>query len=394
MQKCVWVTLMVTVSVILPFYSMAQDAGGGLAGSIQGLQGVLEQLYNNMIPQCSQLIGVGRAIAGFAATWYIAYRVWGHIARAEPIDFYPLLRPFAFGLAILNFPFVIAVINGVMQPAASQTSAWVTTSNAAIATLLQEKEEAYKTTTAYQMYLSNNGSGDKEAWEKYSGDADNSWTGGLTDSIRFALDKAAFNLKNMIKVWLSEILQLLYEAAALCINTIRTFYLIILAILGPLVFGLSVFDGFGHTLRHWLAKYINVFLWLPVCNIFGAIVNTIQQQMIQLDINQIKTAGDTSFGSTDTGYLIFLIIAIAGYFTVPSVAGYIVSAGGHSLLSRTNLIVSHVTSQLNLPGQRSGGQVQQVLQGSVGRAASGGSFGAGSSASNDYQFRKVKGTDS
>src|SRR6516164_9329008 len=137
MQKCVWATLVV-VGVMLPFCSMAQDAGEGLAGGIQGLQGVLEQLYNNMIPQCSQLIGVGRAIAGFAATWYIAYRVWGHIARAEPIDFFPLLRPFGFGLAILNFPFVIAVINGVMQPTASQTYAWVTTSNAAIATLLKE----------------------------------------------------------------------------------------------------------------------------------------------------------------------------------------------------------------------------------------------------------------
>lgn len=392
MQKCVWATLVVVVGVMLPVCSMAQDAGGGLAGGIQGLQGVLEQLYNNMIPQCSQLIGVGRAIAGFAATWYIAYRVWGHIARAEPIDFFPLLRPFGFGLAILNFPFVIAVINGVMQPTASQTYAWVTTSNAAIATLLKEKEEAYKTTTAYQMYLSNNGEGDKEAWEKYSGDADNSWISGLTNSIRFALDKAAFNLKNTIKVWLSEVLQLLYEAAALCINTIRTFYLIILAILGPLVFGLSVFDGFGHTLRHWLAKYINVFLWLPICNIFGAIVNTIQEQMIQLDINQIKAAGDTSFGATDTGYLIFLIIAIAGYFTVPSVAGYIVNAGSHSLLSRTNLMVSYVTSQLNLPGQRSGTQAQQVLQGPVGKGASGGSFGVGSSGGSNYQYNRVKGS--
>ena len=50
----------------------------------------------------------------------------------------------------------------------------------------------------------------------------------------------------------------------LCINTLRTFSLIVLAILGPLVFGLAVFDGFGHTLTVWLARYINVFLWLPV----------------------------------------------------------------------------------------------------------------------------------
>ncbi len=388
MQKWVGVALAVTVGMIFPFWVQAQDSNS-VAGTIQGLQGVLEQLYNNMIPQCSQLIGVGRGIAGFAATFYIAYRVWGHIARAEPIDFYPLLRPFALGFAIMQFPLVIALINGIMQPAVSQTASWVTTSNTAIATLLQEKEEAYKTTNTYQMYLSNNGAGDKEAWEKYSGDADQGITGGLTNGIRFALDKAAFNLKNTIKVWVSEVLQLFYEAAALCINTIRTFYLLILAILGPLVFGLSVFDGFGHTLRHWLAKYINVFLWLPVCNIFGAITGTIQQQMIQLDINQIQSAGDTYFSSTDTGYLIFLLIAIVGYFTVPSVAGYIVNAGGHSLLSKTNIVVGNVvnTSMKSLSSPK----MQQILQGPTGRAASGSWGNSASAKSNDYQYKKVKG---
>ena len=236
------------------------------------------------------------------------------------------------------------------------------------------------------MYLSNNGAGDKEAWEKYSGDADSSWSGGLTNSVRFALDKAFFNLQNSIKVWLSEVLQLFYEAAALCINTIRTFYLIILAILGPIVFGLSVFDGMGHTLKHWLAKYLNVFLWLPVCNIFGAVTNTIQQQMIQLDINQIKAAGDTSFGATDTGYLIFLLIAIVGYFTVPKVAGYIVNAGDHHLLSRFNAIV--VGNVLNTKGG-AGGMVQRANQTFFGKLASGRSPGSGGK--NDFQYKKVKG---
>ena len=396
MKKCRWMVVGVITFSVLPMLVQAQDTGSssGVAGSIAGLQAVLDQLYNTMMPECSQLINVGSGIAGFAAIWYIAYRVWGHIARAEPIDFYPLLRPFVLGFAILNFSLVIQLINGIMTPVVTQTASWVTNSNAAIATLLQQKQAAYQNTSEYQMYLANNGAGDKEAWEKYSGDADSSITGGLTNGIRFALDKAAFNLKNSIKVWMSEVLQVLYQAAALCINTIRTFYLIILAILGPLVFGLSVFDGFGHTLRHWLAKYINVFLWLPVCNIFGAMTNTIQEQMIQLDINQIQSSGGTYFGATDTGYMIFLIIAIAGYFTVPSVAGYIVNAGGHSLLNRTNMLASHVTSMVNFGSQStSSPQAQRTMQNPIGRMASGGAFGSGSSKDNDYQYKKVKGND-
>jgi conjugative transposon TraJ protein len=131
---------------------------------------------------------------------------------------------------------------------------------------------------------------------------------------------------------MSEVLKVLFEAAALCINTIRTFYLVILAMLGPLVFGLAVFDGFQHTVTVWLARYINVFLWLPVANIFGFVISKIQENMLKEDLKQIATNGDTFFSTTDTGYLIFMIIGIIGYFTVPSVANYIVHAGGGNTL--------------------------------------------------------------
>src|SRR5690606_2622054 len=110
--------------------------------------------------------------------------------------------------------------------------------------------------------------------------------------------------------WMSEVLEVLFQAAALCINTIRTFYLVVLSVLGPLVFGLSVFDGLHHTLTVWIARYINVFLWLPVANLFGAIIGKIQEHMLLLDISQVEASGDTFFSATDTAYLIFLLMGI------------------------------------------------------------------------------------
>ena len=76
----------------------------GFFDEIKGLNSILEQLYTVMLPLCSLLIGVGRGIAGFAATRYLAVRIWMHIANAELIDFYPLFRPFALGFAVLIFP--------------------------------------------------------------------------------------------------------------------------------------------------------------------------------------------------------------------------------------------------------------------------------------------------
>ena len=321
---------------LTPLVAQAQDKG--LSGEIGGLQTALEQVYDTMIGKCAELIGIGQAIAGFAALWYVGARVWRHIAKAETVDIYPLLRPFAIGYAILLFPSVIALINGVLQPTVSGTAALVNDSNQAVATLLQAKQDALKNSSDWQMYVNDNGSGNLEKWEALSGEADSGVLSGISNRVKFEMAKSSYNLKNSIKVWLSEILQTLFESASLCINTIRTFYLIILAIFGPLAFGLSVFDGFGQILANWLARYINVFLWLPVANIFGSLINQLQQAMLKLDISQLNSSGQTSFGPTDSAYIIFLILAIAGYFTVPSVTNYIIQAsspGVHRVVTRS-----------------------------------------------------------
>jgi len=190
-----------------------------------------------------------------------------------------------------------------------------------------------KQTVDYQLYVGSNGEGNEALWEAYSGNTGSiSPFSGITNAFQFAMAKAYYNFKNSIKEWLSEVLQLLYEAAALCVNTIRTFQLIVLAMLGPLALGFSVFDGWQGSLSGWLARYVHVFLWLPVANIFGSLTANIQVNMLQLDLNQIQTSGGTYFSSMDAGYLIFLILAIVGYFTVPTVAGYIVRADGSGVL--------------------------------------------------------------
>jgi len=372
----------------------------GLAGEIKSLHAVLDQLYTDMMPLCSGLISVGRGLAGFAALWWIASRVWRHLANAEPIDFYPLFRPFVLGFAVMIFPSIIALINGIMQPTVSGTETMVTDTDKAIATLLQAKEDAIKKTVYWQMYVGSSGEGDRDKWYQYTYNEDPSqegWVAGVGNSVSFAMSKLYYNFKNSIKEFLSEVLKVLYEAAALCINTIRTFQLIVLAILGPLVFGLSVFDGFQHSLRHWIARYINTFLWLPVANIFGAIMGKIQENMLKLDISQIQDQGDTFFSSTDMAYLVFLIIGIAGYFTVPGVANYIIHAGGgNGLLYRTtsafNTTVStaaNTTSAVTTAGIDRMGRGLQNIANTPGYIREG--YKSAGSGSSDYMKDKIAG---
>lgn len=395
----------VAVGILLPQFSYAQTITGW-ADDIKSLHTVLDQLYDDMIPRCDELIGVGRGIAAFAALWYIASRVWGHIARAESIDFYPLFRPFVIGFAILIFPSVIGLINGVMRPTVSGTSAMVENSDAAISVLLKEKENAVKNSDVYKMYVGPTGDGDRDKWYKYTHpdeepDAEG-WMASIGNDVRFAMDKFGYNFRNAIKEVLAEILQLLFAAASLAINTMRTFNLIILAILGPLVFGLSVFNGFHHTLKQWLARYINVFLWLPIANIFGAVIGIIQENMLKIDINQVQQSGDTFFSRTDLGYMIFMVIGILGYFSVPSIANQIMwVGGGDSLTGRATGAAMAVGA---VAGAATGAVVSRVASGTANiltaphnvyegyKEGGGSNTSTGSPKSGDYLHDKLSGS--
>lgn len=343
------------VLFLLPTCCFSQE----ISATLTGMQPVLDKVYADMLPMCSRLIDVARGIAGFGALWYIASRVWRQIAVAEPVDFYPLLRPFALGMCIMMFPTVIGLMNSILSPTVSATGAMVADSNKAIERLLKAKEDAIKKSKNWQMYVGSSGEGDSDKWYKYTHpkDPDRNQEGfmdGISNDMKFWMEKQSYNFRNSIKSWLKEVLEVLYAAASLCINTIRTFFLIVLAILGPLVFGFAVFDGFQQTLTVWLARYVNIFLWLPISNIFGSILGKIQENMIKVDLSQIQTQGDTFFSSTDTAYLIFLIIGIVGYFSVPNVANYVVHAGGgNAILTKVNSLV--VTAPSTASGAVMGG---------------------------------------
>jgi conjugative transposon TraJ protein len=373
--------LCLVVCFVIPHALSAQDR----YEEFHGLQKVLENLYDQMIPLCSQLIGVGRALAGFAALWYIASRVWGHITRAESIDFYPLLRPFVIGFCIAMFPMVLDLINGILQPTVAATDAMVQNTNQALYAMLDGKQQEITTEQNPALTPEN----DPSRWYQYT--HPDGPAGPTVESSNPIADAfSGFSFKNLIKTWIAEILEFFYQCAALVIDTIRTFKLIVLAILGPIALGLSVFDGFHHTLRQWLARYVNVFMWLPVANIFGAIT-----AQIQLNMSQLEAAGGNTnpfFASTNSAYLIFLVIAIIGYFTVPSIAGYIVHAGSHALFNKTSALASTAVSAYTGLVVREGSKTFASFQNKSTSINTGTKSGnSGDSATSEYKAKKITG---
>jgi len=296
----------------------------------ENLHQILRNLYVDMMPLCSTMAGVAKGIAGLGALFYVAYRVWQSLARAEQIDVYPLLRPFAMGLCIMFFPtIVIGTINTVLSPIVRGTHQLLESQKLDMREYQRQKDQLEEDIIRHNMqflFHEPNEEFDNLLREMPMQVNEIHVLMGLESLLK------SINLRKRITKIFRELLELIFNAAALVIDTLRTFFLIVLTILGPLAFAFSVWDGFQSTLTQWLSRYISVYLWLPVCDLFSAILSRIQAITLQKDIQNLQTSTGEVFESSDGVYIAFMLIGIVGYFTIPTVANWIISAsmGGYS----------------------------------------------------------------
>ena len=214
-----------------------------LAIEFDNLHQILRSLYTDMMPLCGNMAGVAKGIAGLGALFYVAAKVWQSLASAEPIDVYPILRPFVIGFCIMFFPtFVLGTINGVMSPVVKGCNNMLETQ-----TFDMNAYRAQKDKLEYEAmvrnpetaYLVSDEAFDKQIDELGWSAKDIATMGGMY------MDRAAHNIKQSVRDWFRELLELLFQSAALVIDTIRTFFLIVLANIGS--------DSLCHQRVRWLS---------------------------------------------------------------------------------------------------------------------------------------------
>jgi len=295
------------------------------------LHEVLRSLYDEMMPLSADMAAVAKGLAGLGALFYVAIKVWQALSRAEPIDMYPLLRPFALGLCIMFFPtIVLGTINAVLSPVVKGTHTILENQVLDLNDLQAKKDRLEREAMIRNpetAYLVSDEEFDKKLDELGWSPSD------LVTMSGMYIERGMYKMEQAIKNWFRGLLEMLFQAAALVIDTIRTSFLIVLSILGPIAFAISVWDGFQSTLTQWLTRYVSVYLWLPVADLFSSMLAKIQSLIIEKDIEKLA---DPTFipDTSNTVYIIFMIIGIVGYFTIPTVTGWIIQAGGAGNFSR------------------------------------------------------------
>lgn len=295
------------------------------------LHEVLRSLYDEMLPLSADMAAVAKGVAGLGALFYVAMKVWQALSRAEPIDMYPLLRPFTLGICIMFFPMIVlGSINAILSPVVQGTHT-ILENQVLDLNDLQAKKDLLEREAMLRnpetAYLISDEEFDKKLEELGWSPSD------LVTMSGMYMERFAYKTEQMVKDWFRNLLEILFQAAALVVDTIRTFFLIVLSILGPIAFAISVWDGFQSTLTQWLTRYVSVYLWLPVADLFSSMLAKIQSLIVEKDIEML--ADPTYIPDTsNTVYIIFMIIGIVGYFTIPTVTGWIIQAGGAGNFTR------------------------------------------------------------
>ncbi|GAB6013649.1 conjugative transposon protein TraJ, partial [Viscerimonas tarda] len=182
-----------------------------LAIEFDNLHQILRNLYTEMMPLCGNMAGVAKGIAGLGALFYVAHRVWQSLSRAEPIDVYPLLRPFVIGLCIMFFPtFVLGTINSVMSPVVKGCGQMLETQTFDMNEYRKQKDKL-----EYEAMMRNPETAYLVSNEEFDRQLDElGWSpGDLVTMSGMYVERGMYNLKKSIRDWFRELLEILFQAA-------------------------------------------------------------------------------------------------------------------------------------------------------------------------------------
>jgi conjugative transposon TraJ protein len=278
-----------------------------------------DSLVESGISHARLLVDMARAIGGIAAFFYISKRIYEELIADNPISLLPLLRPFAFVL-VLSFWGVF--VNLLMVPTkglSSLSEAIYADKKHIVAQRLKEKQNAILAVDLPIFYENQ----EKEAalWDKGINlllTTYNIVTG------RAIQNQISFYIMNTMR----QVLESVFEAIVYLIAFLRTIFCVLLVIFGPLVFALSVFDGFQDNYLQWIARFINVNLYLPIALL---ILSLVQEVLIYVLEWEIMTINSMLIYQPQLFYVTNLVVPICGIVglsMVPKIASWIVQASG------------------------------------------------------------------
>jgi hypothetical protein len=304
-----------------------------IAGELKGLgtQSLYNMAYGAREALVSSSFGsMANAVSGVLAIgifFYIGSKIWKNIAKNEPIEIYPLLRPFIICILISNFQgLVISPLNSITKPIVAQlNTAGIKGDNAAYSNIKSRITKARETRQATGSATDNNESNDSSWWQKLkqkAGEAAN-----MIGSFMSYLAEFLAELLFIIMDYTGWAIRVFFK---LFIIFTEQFYLSMLAFIGPIAFAVSLFPGYSSTLTNWISKYISIMFWTPIIALADVFIGYIISKYVDIYLSMTDPSGlGILVASIATG-LVSLALSLYAFFIykkAPTIASWVIQGG-------------------------------------------------------------------
>lgn len=265
------------------------------------------------------LVDMARAIGGIAAFLFISKRIFEQLIADNPITMLPLLRPFALLLVITFWGPFINLLLVPTQGLTHLSEAIYADRQEQVSERLHDKQQAI--ITSELPIFSENEEKEAALWDK--------GVNLILSAYNIVSGRALRNQINFyIMEGLRQILEVLFEVAVYLIAFMRSIMCVLLVIFGPLVFALSIFEGFYDNYLQWIARFIHVNLYLPIALI---ILSLVQQLLLYVLDLEIALIGQMVYYTPSLFFVSGLVVPLCGIFglmMVPKISSWIVHASG------------------------------------------------------------------
>ncbi len=320
----------------------------------------LVSIHNEVLPMANEVGSVVCGLVAVGALLYAGSKVWPALAKGEPIDFYPLLRPFLIGFVCLYFgTLVVTPIQYLLSPIKNYASNLTVRvekkgeSAKDVGSMLEKvKESRSKQVAEYRqaqntvlvltvvestkpqnvknIEVSNKNQKAIEQAQKVLEDkvADSP---NIQQLVSTSVEDEASGVVGRIKTALSEffaeifrkILDFIFSIMIYVFKMLRIIFLCLLNILGPLALGLSIFPSFQNNFVNWLTKYISIYLWAPLVDLVKALVD----RCAYLLCTSPGVGGSLTISQLDWISVLVQLVGILILFAVPTVSSWLVQGG-------------------------------------------------------------------
>lgn len=149
----------------------------------------------------------------------------------------------------------------------------------------------------------------------------------MIDGLYESSEESRTELPSRFQRWIMDALVYLVEVlsyvAQMFVSFLSVIYMIILSITGPLTFVLAIVPMFMSSIGSWLARYIQIMLWIPISHLIVIIMNYFHIIILKNNID-----GTDAITWPTTIMVCLSLVMIIALFKIPTLCEWIVESSG------------------------------------------------------------------